>query len=110
MRVLFMSVNTLSLAGLLSAGAIAHADDEGDDADGRTLDAVQEAVEKGAIKPFSELRDIVSRRFRGDIVRVEPRRKHGIFLYKFKVLSPEGQLVEIEIDAASGTILEVENE
>ena len=49
-------------------------------------------------------------RFKGDIVRVEPRRKHGRFLYKFKVLSPEGQLVEIEMDAASGAILEVENE
>ena len=110
MRIFLVPIVMLSLAGLLSSAAIAHAEDEGDDADGRTIDAVQEAVEKGAIKPFSELRDIVSRRFRGDIVRVEPRRKHGIFLYKFKVLSPEGQLVEIEIDAASGTILEVENE
>lgn len=110
MRILLMPIAALSLAGLLSAGVPAHADDDGDDADGRTLDAVQAAVEKGTIKPFSELREIVIRRFKGDIVRVEPRRKHGGFLYKFKVLSPEGQLVEIEMDAASGRILEVENE
>ncbi|EYR82596.1 MULTISPECIES: PepSY domain-containing protein [unclassified Shinella] len=110
MRILLMPIAALSLAGLLSAGAVAHADDDGHDTDGRTLDAIQEAVEKGAIKPFSELREIASRRVKGDIVRVEPRRKHGRFLYKFKVLSPEGQLVEIEMDAASGTILEIENE
>lgn len=110
MRILLLPIVALSLAGLLSVSTIAHADDDDDDMDGRTLDAVQEAVEKGAIKPFSELRAIVSRRFKGDIVRVEPHRKHGVFLYEFKVLSPEGQLVEIEMDAASGTILEVENE
>lgn len=108
MRILLMTVAAFSLAGFLSAGVIAYADD--DDAQGRTLDAAHDAVEKGTIKPFSELREIVSRRFKGDIVRVEPRRKHGVFLYKFKVLSPKGQLVEIEMDAASGTILEVENE
>jgi len=110
MRILLIFIAALSLAGLLSAGKAARADDDGDDTDGRTLDAVQEAVEKGTIKPFSELREIVIRRFKGDIVRVEPRLTHGGFLYEFKVLSPEGQLVEIEMDAASGTILEVENE
>jgi len=110
MRILLMSIAALSLAGLLSAGVAAHADDDSDDTDGHTLDAAQEAVSRGTIKPFAELREIVRQRFKGDIVRVEPRRKHGRFLYKFKVLSPEGQLVEIEMDAASGTILEVENE
>lgn len=104
------SFPTSALLALLLALASApvHADDDGDE--GETLDAVHEAVEKGTLKPLPELKSIVGARFPGEIVRIEPHRKRGMITYEFKVLQEDGRLVEIEMDAASGRILETENE
>lgn len=85
-----------------------HADDDGDE--GETLDAVHEAVEKGELKPLPELKAIISKDYPGEIVRIEPHRTSRRITYEFKVLRQDGRLVEIEMDAASGRILEVENE
>lgn len=99
----------LALA-LATAPAMLRADDDGDGNEGATLDAVHEAVENGTLKSLTDLKTIVKDRFPGDIVRIEPHRKHGVFTYEFKVLQDDGRLVEIEMDAASGRILETENE
>ncbi|MBB4063293.1 PepSY domain-containing protein [Gellertiella hungarica] len=105
-------VSSLMIPLLLVAFATAtvRADDDGDGDDAETLDAVHEAVEKGVLKPLPELKKIIKARFPGDIVRISPHRKHGTFAYEFKVLQPDGRLVEIEMDAATGRILETENE
>ncbi len=49
-------------------------------------------------------------RFPGDIVRIEPRLRHGAFTYEFKVLQADGRLVELHMDARTGRILKTENE
>ncbi len=104
-------VASLSALLLLFLAAMpARADDDGDGDEGDTLDAVHEAVENGTVKPLPELKSIVAQHYPGDIVRIEPHRKHKAFIYEFKVLQPDGRLVEIEMDAASGRILETEDE
>lgn len=106
MRYLLLAATAAALLTL--AAAPLRADDDGDE--GETLDAVHEAVEKGMLKPLPDLKTIIKGRFPGEIVRIKPHRKQGIITYEFKVLQPDGRLVEIEMDAASGRILEVENE
>ena len=91
-------------------GSLAHADSDDESDEGVTLDAIQRGVENGTIKPLSELKAIIADRFPGDVVRIEPRVRHGAFTYEFKVLQSDGRLVEIHMDAASGRILKTENE
>nr|WP_316655364.1 PepSY domain-containing protein [uncultured Gellertiella sp.] len=98
----------LPLAILLSGGPLRADDDDGDE--GATIDAIHAAVEKGEIRPLGDLKDIVRKRFPGDIVHIDTSMAGGTIKYEFRVLEPEGNLVEIEMDAASGRILEVENE
>lgn len=105
------ALSLLSAAIVLAlAGSLAHADGRHDGDEDETLDAVHRAVEDGTVKPLSDLKAIVSARFPGDIVRIEPHRRHGAFTYEFKVLQADGRLVEIHMDAATGQILKTENE
>ncbi|MCD2174583.1 PepSY domain-containing protein [Rhizobium sp. C4] len=100
----------IAVAALALAGSLAHADSDDDGDEGVTLDAIQRAVENGTVRPLSDLKAIVAERFPGDIVRIEPRVRHGNFTYEFKVLQGDGRLVEIHMDARTGRILKTENE
>jgi uncharacterized membrane protein YkoI len=44
------------------------------------------------------------------VIEVELERDDGRWIYELELVSPEGVLYEMEIDAASGTVLEVERE
>lgn len=107
-----MAAACLLLSGLVlghPAEALAdedrfHADTDDD------RDRIRESVEKGEIKSLAELRRIVLSRVSGKIVSTEIGRKGKTFIYEFRVLSADGRLVEVEIDAASGLIREIENE
>jgi uncharacterized membrane protein YkoI len=46
----------------------------------------------------------------GRVIEVELERDDGRWIYELELVSPEGRLYEMEIDAASGTVLEVEQE
>lgn len=100
------------LMAVMLHGMPSNAEDDGDgdgDQDSR-LEAVQEAVERGEIKSLGALKNIVRTAYPGDIVHVSTHRDHGRFLYQFRVLEKGGRLIEIEMDAATGRILEAENE
>jgi len=94
---------------LLSALALVplpgHADD-----DGKVMDRLRGAVSRGEALPLSTLQDRLSKAFPGEIVGIEVEDKKGRFIYEFKVLQANGRLLEIEMDAATAAVLEVEND
>lgn len=90
---------------LWSIGAPGRADD-----DDVGMDEVMNAVRSGASLPLAEIRTRISARIDGEIVRVEVKREHDRLVYEVRVLKVDGKLVEVEVDAASGRILEIENE
>lgn len=67
-------------------------------------------VQSGRILPLSTIRTKVAARVKGEIVRVKVTRDHGRVVYKLRLLTPDSRLVEAEIDAVTGVILEIENE
>lgn len=67
-------------------------------------------VEGGEIRSLADLRRIVLSRVAGDIVSARIEQEHGLRLYEFRVLRADGRLVEVEIDAKTGEILEMEND
>lgn len=113
----------VSLAGLIAVFLLAlpaQASDDDDDGGGHETsedsdqDADQErvrtAVDRGEIKSLAVLRRIVLGKVGGNVVSVEFQRKQSRKTYEFRVLRPDGRLVELEIDAVTGIILQIENE
>lgn len=99
----------LLMVTLLAVISLAHADDDGDDDDDHNRDAVLSSVEKGEILPLSSIKKQVSKAFPGDIVDVAIVRRHGAIRYRFKVLTKDGVLQEVIINAVNGAVIKVEN-
>lgn len=98
---------------LLAAGAfaailprLARADDDGD---GDRDDALR-SVSAGHAKPLSAILPTIREKWPGDLVGVKIRRKKSRLYYSIRVVAENGHLIEIEVDAATGAVLEVENE
>lgn len=71
-------------------------------------DALREAVEHGEAKPLIEVVEIVRAHHKGEIVGVEVKRETSGWIYDVRVADPEGRLVDVYVDAATGRILKTE--
>ena len=73
-------------------------------------DSARRAVERGEALPLIDILTKVRRDLGGEIVRVSFKRKQDLWIYEFKVVEPSGRLVEVYVDAASGRVLEREED
>lgn len=108
MHPLFRHLVAATLTMLLFAGgpATAHADDD----DARDHEIARQALVEGRIRPLTEITEVFKSQFAGEIVGVELEVKGpDTFVYEFKVLTPEGKLKEVKIDAKTAKILKVED-
>ncbi len=95
---------SLLLIGVLTLAApLVRADDD-------DLDRLRDAVGRGEVMALSDLQAEVRRAFPGEIIRVELDEDDGRFIYEFKVLKPNGRLVEIEMDAKDGRVLDIDDD
>ncbi len=90
-----------------SSGRSGGSSSSGDHDDSR--DRIQKAVALGKMKSLATLQKILRQRVSGDIVSVELLRRGRRPVYEFRVLKPNGRVVEVNIDAATGSILHIEN-
>lgn len=82
------------------AGAPAWADSNEDEA--------RQALEHGDIRPLDEVLAVAKQRLPGDVVKVKLEHDDGRWKYEIKILTDKGERREVEIDATSLRILEVE--
>jgi uncharacterized membrane protein YkoI len=73
-------------------------------AESRDQDAVRHAVERGEIRPLTDILNAVRGKLPGEVVGVEIESKKGRWLYEFRVLDGKGRLFEVYVDAQSGEI------
>ncbi|MBL6456857.1 PepSY domain-containing protein [Belnapia sp. T6] len=78
----------------------ARADDDDDD-----HDRARAAMERGEIRPLSQLLADLERRFVGQVVDTDLDRDDGRWIYEFKLLPPSGRMYRVKIDAATGQVL-----
>jgi len=78
--------------------------------DGLDAAFARAAVLRGEILPLDRILDILRAEFDGQIVEIQLELEEGVLTYEFDILSPEGRLFEVEIEAATGRILEIEDE
>jgi hypothetical protein len=73
-------------------------------------DRAREAVQQGEILPLSDIRRRVRDQFGGKIVAVdlaEGQEDDAPWIYDIRVLSPEGRVLSVQMDASDGQVLEV---
>lgn len=68
-------------------------------------DEARDALERGEVLPLGEILDRVQGELPGRVLEVEFEREDGIWVYELKVLRPDGQRVEVYVDAATAAIL-----
>ena len=96
--------SSLLIAGLLMS-LVAAAPTNADDGD---QDEARQALERGEIRPLDQVLSAARDRTPGDVVKVELDRDDGRWVYEIKILTPSGDRREVEIDASSLQILEVD--
>jgi uncharacterized membrane protein YkoI len=108
MLALLRIVGTLVIVALpLGGGAGVLADNEQSD-----HDLARKALLEGRIRPLTEITQVVQAKIPGEIlsVQIEVDDRKRRFVYEFDIITPEGKLKEVDVDAATATILKIEDE
>lgn len=95
-------------AGILSLGFIATACAEGR-ATGE-FDDVLTDEQRDQLLPLEKILAIVSQQIPGEVIDVEIELENGLTVYEITVLAPNGRVREIELDARTGKVLEIEDD
>lgn len=74
------------------------------------FDRALEAVARGEIKRLSEIMPRIEKEFGGRAVETEIETDHGRWVYEFEILTPDGRLFEVDVDAVTGETIDVEEE
>lgn len=73
-------------------------------------ETARQAVDRGDMLPLEQILARIEALHPGRIVEVELEDEDGLWLYEIEVLTPEGRLIEIELDARTGAILGYEED
>jgi uncharacterized membrane protein YkoI len=102
----------ISPAGVLAV-AIAMAASSSGAEDGRRQleqDAIRAALQRGEVLPLARILALVQQAVPGDVIMVELERRHEVLIYEIKVLTESGRVREIEIDARTGAVMQIEDD
>ncbi|MCR9149139.1 MAG: PepSY domain-containing protein [Rhodobacteraceae bacterium] len=89
------------LLSLIAGPALADRDDH---------DRARRALEAGEVLPLSEILAAVEAAQPGRVIEVELERDDGRWVYELELVAPDGRILEIEIDAATADILDIDRE
>ena len=76
----------------------------------REQDAIRAALQRGEALPLARILAIAQQHVPGDVLEVELEREDGVLIYEIKVLTGNGRVRELEIDARSGTVVKIEDD
>lgn len=91
------------LAAILTLGFIGPG--WSDDDDWRRL---HEDVQAGKIKPLNEILASLNTHYDGQVIDVDLEDEDGVIIYEIELLGPQGQVVEFEVNAATGELIGIE--
>jgi uncharacterized membrane protein YkoI len=93
-------VRAAVLALLLAASSgVPLADDD------RDHDLARRALERGEIQPIARVLEAAALEVPGEVIEVELEHEGGRWIYELKVITPEGRVREVLVDAAGARVL-----
>jgi len=94
-----------ALAMALAMAVPSRADDDHDQ------ELARRALLEGRIRPLAEITEMVRPHLPGTILGVEIEvEDNGAIVYEFDVVDTDGKLKEVDVDAATGMILKIEDD
>ena len=106
MKPLYSTASRLLLSCLLALAPmtdVAHAK--------RDAEIARKALLDGRIRSLSEIIEMVKPELPGaTILEVELEVEDGRLVYEFKIIDSSGRLKEVEVDAATGKVLKIEDD
>ena len=79
-------------------------------ADDLTQDQVLDLVERGQVAPLQRFIDDALSRFPGRFLSAELEEDDGRYVYEIEVITQQRRVMELEYDASTGELLEVEED
>jgi uncharacterized membrane protein YkoI len=99
------------LAAAMASLAVAGPARADDDDDARDQEIARKALREGRIRSLAEITEMVKPKLPGTILGVELEVEDGgRIVYEFDVVDPAGRLKEVDVDAATGNILSIEDD
>lgn len=74
------------------------------------LEAIRELVQQGDILPLEQVLEQAHQQRPGRVLETELEQERGRYIYEVEVLDENGEVWEMKFDAASGALLEQEQE
>lgn len=74
------------------------------------FEIAEEAVAKGQILPLAEVLARVQALQPGRVVEVELEQDDGVMVYEVELVTPDGRLIEVDLNAATGALVEMDEE
>jgi uncharacterized membrane protein YkoI len=106
--VLFRTIGMVAMIALLleeMTGALAG------DEESRDHDLARKALLEGRIRPLAEITEVVKSSIPGKILSVQIEiDDQQRFVYEFDIITAEGKLKEVDVDAATAAILKIEDD
>ncbi|AVP56367.1 PepSY domain-containing protein [Pulveribacter suum] len=66
------------------------------------------ALERQEVLPLRSVLDKVEREQQGQVLKIEFGRDEGRYLYKIRLLQPDGRMAKLKVDAVDGRVLSVQ--
>lgn len=101
------SILALSTAVILSGGQVLAGDKDDKRAE---HDRVREALKRGEVQPLTTILSTATQAVPGDVIEVELEEDDDVLVYEIKVLTAQGRVREVKIEASTGKVLEVEDD
>lgn len=73
-------------------------------------DAAHQALLRAEVLPLAQVLAQIEVQFNARLIEVEFERKSGQYTYEFELITTDGRIFEVEVDAATGRVLKVEGD
>lgn len=74
------------------------------------VELARDAVARGEILPLARVLALLEQQHPGQVIEVELEYSHGTLVYEIELVTPDGRLIEVDMNAATGEILDYEEE